>query len=342
MKPSRICIVGAHPPVHGGIAIHVQQLALSLIERGLSVRVLDPYANPCSLPRPSYLTQLGPVRPSLLTALAFAINKFKPDVVHIHASRLGRIGYALPLLRILTNRTPIVLTVHGAFGDSFKSYGILQRVVTVVSLQCTSKIIAVSAKVADDVAEYGRLARHAISVLPAYMESGPPTCGTLPLGQRTLFAVAAGNGTRIYRFEDVIRAAEVSGVKGPIALFIYGNIDETYMKELEIEVACSSSTTIVYNAGRASFVEALGNARIFVRPTEQDGDSVAVREALAAGCSVFATDVAKRPDACSLFRPRDVDELARLMATSIREPGTLSAFGDGSCVDDYLGIYSAL
>lgn len=51
-------------------------------------------------------------------------------------------------------------------------------------------------------------------------------------------------------------------------------------------------------------------ADLFLRPSNQDGDSVAVREAEFFGVPVIASDACWRPDACILFANRDPDDLA--------------------------------
>ncbi|HRU61231.1 MAG TPA: glycosyltransferase, partial [Bacteroidia bacterium] len=49
---------------------------------------------------------------------------------------------------------------------------------------------------------------------------------------------------------------------------------------------------------------------VYVRPTRSDGDALAVREALAAGVPVIASDVAPRPTGVTIFPSGKVDALA--------------------------------
>ena len=48
---------------------------------------------------------------------------------------------------------------------------------------------------------------------------------------------------------------------------------------------------------------------LFVRPTITDGDSVSVRECLYFGVPVLASNATKRPEACTLFKSRDFDDM---------------------------------
>jgi glycosyltransferase involved in cell wall biosynthesis len=67
---------------------------------------------------------------------------------------------------------------------------------------------------------------------------------------------------------------------------------------------------------------------VFARPTRADGDSVTVREALALGCRVVASDVGHRPPGCLLFPAGDAAALASSLEAAAsgprpgpREPG---------------------
>jgi glycosyltransferase involved in cell wall biosynthesis len=65
---------------------------------------------------------------------------------------------------------------------------------------------------------------------------------------------------------------------------------------------------------RAQALALMGAADVFVRPTLADGDSVSVREALALGCAVVATDVGNRPPEVRLVPAGDAAALADAMA----------------------------
>ena len=59
-----------------------------------------------------------------------------------------------------------------------------------------------------------------------------------------------------------------------------------------------------------SFVRLMEQSDIVLRPTNTDGDSLTVREALYLGKVVIASDVVNRPAGTILFRSRDIDDLA--------------------------------
>ncbi|HEY6004592.1 MAG TPA: glycosyltransferase, partial [Anaeromyxobacter sp.] len=75
--------------------------------------------------------------------------------------------------------------------------------------------------------------------------------------------------------------------------------------------------------GHGEVLGVLGACDVFVRPTRADGDSVSVREALALGCRVVASDVGHRPAGCLLFPAGDAAALAASLeaAASAPRPG---------------------
>jgi glycosyltransferase involved in cell wall biosynthesis len=68
---------------------------------------------------------------------------------------------------------------------------------------------------------------------------------------------------------------------------------------------------------------------VFVRPTLVDGDAVSVREAIALGRRVVATQVGTRPASVTLCAPADADDLARALTTSLAGPLPRAQADDG-------------
>jgi len=82
---------------------------------------------------------------------------------------------------------------------------------------------------------------------------------------------------------------------------------------------------------------------VFVRPTYFDGDASSVREALALGVPVVASDTDFRPDGVIKFRRGDADDLAdkviAALGTSTRNRTVASSSGS---LEQLLGIYQAV
>jgi glycosyltransferase involved in cell wall biosynthesis len=79
----------------------------------------------------------------------------------------------------------------------------------------------------------------------------------------------------------------------------------------------------IENLGELPHDQALAlfeRASVFVRPTFADGDAISVREALALGTPVVASDAAERPKGTFLFRTNDVDDLAEKLSEALVGP----------------------
>ena len=65
--------------------------------------------------------------------------------------------------------------------------------------------------------------------------------------------------------------------------------------------------------GSDHLVTLFARSTIYLRPTVQDGDAIAVREALAFGVPVVASDAAYRPKDAVIFRSRDSQDFERVV-----------------------------
>lgn len=68
---------------------------------------------------------------------------------------------------------------------------------------------------------------------------------------------------------------------------------------------------IFFMTGQKEMWPLFNKVDIFLRPTNTDGDSVSVREALYLNCKVIASDVCDRPKNTILFKNRNIDDLTR-------------------------------
>jgi len=79
----------------------------------------------------------------------------------------------------------------------------------------------------------------------------------------------------------------------------------------------------LYN-GPVDFVTLMTQCDLVLRPTNNDGDAVTIREALYFGLPVIASDAVQRPPGTILFRNRDVKDLMRRTVDVLRD-GTYRA-----------------
>jgi hypothetical protein len=87
----------------------------------------------------------------------------------------------------------------------------------------------------------------------------------------------------------------------------------------------------------------ISSCDVFVRPTLADGDSVSVREALAFGSAVVATQVGNRPAEVKLVAPGDADALAKGLLEAAGEisfrPSRMASAPAADSLDRILMLY---
>ena len=77
------------------------------------------------------------------------------------------------------------------------------------------------------------------------------------------------------------------------------------------------------------FYPVLKSGNIFVRPTNTDGDSVSLREALHYGMPTVASDAVPRPEGTILFRNRDLQSMVSAIRRQNRS--SIACGRKGSC-----------
>jgi glycosyltransferase involved in cell wall biosynthesis len=92
---------------------------------------------------------------------------------------------------------------------------------------------------------------------------------------------------------------------------------------------------------------AMTKSNVLLRTTQYDGDSIAIREALALGRPVIATDTGMRPDGVRLIPIGDVDALQAAIEDCLAEPQASqhrppAVRGQDSNIDAVLNIYNEL
>ena len=301
-----VLIVGPYPPPLGGVSSHVRQVALELRAAGYRLGVIDHFGGRRA-PAPVVASlRRNPAR------YLFELPRWRSQVVHYHHAGRTSILLSAALARRARRQARWVITVHNR---SLTPDGPPTRVRSRLirwALNQFDHVIAVSREVQLGLAEY--LPGRAISVLPAF--AGVEEAGTGSLEEETRRFVVSGGATLIisaYRvrldrsggdiyglgfaaqlFESL--AAEIGDLR--LALFLargpHNRATRRYVSESYRRLERAYPGRIRLAIGEP-LVPAFGPTTIYLRPTQTDGDAVSVREALALGVPVLASDVAARP-----------------------------------------------
>jgi glycosyltransferase involved in cell wall biosynthesis len=164
-----------------------------------------------------------------------------------------------------------------------------------------------------------------IVVLPAFLpEDGagsvPEEITAASEGRRLI--VASGYGERHYGFDDAIEAvARLAEGRQDVclALCLYHKYDGDYVEHLRQRAESVGSVVLVKDMTPQDFNAVLQRASLYLRCTTRDGDAVAVREALAWGVPVIATDCVPRPDGVGTYRHGDWGALHQAAGRALAE-----------------------
>jgi glycogen(starch) synthase len=334
----QVLLVGGYPPLYGGVNVHVQRLAAALSEH-VEVRVLD-YLRDTRAGWDSevpYVYRAGHVhlRRSRVLRIVWRLSRFDCDLVHFHAGSLSNFALlALPMLLVLPRSSRKVLTIHsGSMPAQVRSASTARRLLLTGILGCFDLIICVSSDIQDAVASLCPMAPTRVipAFLPPVMRSDPAIDKTIRQlrmqGVERVFVVS-GFAKSYYGFHVVLDALEtheyLAGRIGIVFAF-YSHYDEPYHRSVVERLGSLQVKGVSFdNLDPERFAFLLSQTDGIIRPTDRDGDSIAVREARAMGKQVIASDCVERPLGTLLFETMSADSLATALRLALddREAGT--------------------
>lgn len=327
----KIVLVGSYPPPHHGMSVYLERL-YGALSADFEVAVVDPYGLPAANDVAA-VVRCGPPRsPRALGAL----RRQRARVVHFHVAAMDAFLWsAYPLLFAVGRRARPLLTIHsGSFVGRFSRGPAWRRALLRDLMSRFFRIVTVSEEQYRFLRGLG-VESERLRIIPAFL---PPRSSESPRAREAMAAlsgctrilVASGVGLPLYGFHvllDALAAAAGDGRSG-VLLCLYKAYDESYLSELRRRAPPNVSLAIVRDLGPDEFAWILGRCDAYVRPTDRDGDAVALREALYYGKPVVASDCVERPAGVRLFKTGDAGSLAEALATAA-EPAACVERDDG-------------
>jgi hypothetical protein len=135
-----------------------------------------------------------------------------------------------------------------------------------------------------------------VRVVTPFDPTGAPIEGAVDRDPHAM-ALATNAGLEHYNADLGIEVGRLVRAEWPdstLAILAYGN-DGPELAKLRARVAAEPWVTMSFDVPPAEVSGVLQQVGTFLRPTSWDGDSVIVREALASGARVVASDVSPRP-----------------------------------------------
>lgn len=324
MRVTRAVLAGFYPPPFAGEPVHVKQLAQLLRDHGLSVEILNLNRHA----RSSSEYHSARRRWALLWKLFTLADR--TSILHLHTNGHSRKSWLMILVASLVARlrgTRAVLTLHSGLLPGYVSgFGGARRRLGRWILGSFTRVVCVNSEISRAVQRLG-IAGGRIIVIPAFLgvagtaELAPPDRMLIREFRPLLVAVAGGEQDPERGLAIVLRAVQqlVALIPGLGAVLMGWQVGPKTRPLIE-ELGLVRRAVCLGEVSHDRCLAFLRAGDVVVRSTFVDGDAITVREALAFGVPVVASDTDFRPDGATLFRKGDVDDLVAKLRQVLAAP----------------------
>ncbi|MEI6378720.1 MAG: glycosyltransferase family 4 protein [Candidatus Falkowbacteria bacterium] len=322
------------PATSGGVERYVEDLAVRIAARGVQAVVYT---------RPYYtapgLTNYNGVKlvslPSIKTKHLDAISHSFLAVVHavwqrydvIHFQSIGP-ALVIWLPRLLSPKTRIVSTLQSRDYEHQKWNGLSRwflRLGEKFMCHFSHEVVVVTESMRDYVrAEYGLEALYIPNGANHYDAVGADelSAWSLEPGQ---YIAYIGRLVRHKGVHHLIAAYnQLSENKLPLVIVGDGAFTDRYVDELKALAGDSSKIIFTGRQSGSALAELYANARLFVQPSESEGLSLALLEAMSRGVPVLVSSISENLEAIGdtgfIFENKSVDDLREKLRFILSEP----------------------
>jgi glycosyltransferase involved in cell wall biosynthesis len=343
----------------GGPALHVAYLSAGLAERGYETTLVAG-----SLARGegsmAYVAEglgveivrldalsreISPIRDALsIFRLARLIREQRPRILHTHTAKAGTVGRLAALLAGDARPEVVVHTFHGhvlrGYFGPLKSgaFRLLERLLARV----TTRLIAVSPQVRDDLVALGVAPAEKFSVVRLGIElgerletaeGGAEARARLGIGTERFVVGWVGRMTGVKRTDDVLEALRLLRERGvdAVLLLVGDGPDRQHVEHRASELGIVRHCLFLgYQEDVSGWYRAFD---AMILPSANEGTPVVAIEALAAGRPVVATSVGGVPDVVRegvdgfLVPMGDTEALAERLARLAEDPALRARMG---------------
>lgn len=319
----RIYLIGQKgiPAVGGGVENHVDNLARKLVESGHQVyaytrynytdKKLKEYQGVKLIPLPSISTKsLDAISHTFLAVLNFIFRRPKADVIHFHS-----IGPAslIWLVKLFRPRVKVVFTFHSQCYHNSKWGKLAQFYLLLgerIGSRLADEVIVVSKSLKKYVEEkYNRTAHYIPNGvdLPKILEANliKEKWGL----NKDSYLVSISRLVRNKGIEHLINAYNQIKTDKKLVIVGDGNFSDSLKK------LAADNNNIIFTGQQSGQIlgELFSNAALFIQPSEAEGLSISLLEAISYRLPILISDIEANvevmgPDAFS-FANRDVEDL---------------------------------
>lgn len=303
----RILLISPMLPGIGGVSVSSHRLLLNLKKDGFNAQAFNIRFREMAHNTPAYLFLRFLIIPF------YIIFNHKFDIIHCHVPGVLRKLY-ISLFKPFYHGAKLIFTIHG---DAFP---LVTNRFAQKALEKADKIICV--KPGDSENLPSQLKSKSVDI-PAFIlpriidetyipQSILSFCKKSKEESLLIFngaAIVSEKYNDLYGFCDMLDAFDLLEHRGEYKLLMVQNgvpnnqESETLMKRVKLRI--KSKPNIKFVEGEEfELCPLFRYAKLYVRPTKTDGDSLSIREALAMGCNVVASNVVCRPKGVIVYNDR--------------------------------------
>ncbi len=332
VRPRRPIIVVSPGGVHGqgGIGRHVRYTRQAWQRLALDppLVVLDSYGSR-SMP------------------LSFAVCAFRllgrlitgrAGLVHLHMAADGSVVRKLLLARLAACfGVPVVVHVHGSrFAEFLSEIGPFARAALAREMRRASRVVTLGAGWRETLSRSLSLDPATVSVMPNAVPIGAAAPRTAGEGCRIVFLGRVGSRKGVPELLDALAALDEPGLAWSATIAGDGEVEEFRNRAVALSLGERVAFTGWLPEDRAR--DLLASADLLVLPSRNEGQPMAIIEAMAAGLPVVASTVGAIPEMVRdgknglLVPPGDVGALQRALHRLVTDAAERSRLGTAARV----------
>lgn len=330
MGEQRALWVSTSTHTRGGIASYVRAMQQTSLWTEWNIRHVTTHGDGTAV-RKVGVFALGTMR------FVGELIRFRPDVIHLHASTRG--SFIRKAILFWINRvtgTPVVLHMHGSgFPEDYENAPRMVRTLTRATLSRAGAFVALGQMWADRMREIAPAAR--ILAIPNGVRLATPVDQQTGEPVRVVFLGRIGDHKGTFKLIDAWAKlvcergfGDTEANSATLTIAGDGEVDRArqYVREL-----CVDATVDVHGWLSEDEVAALlDRAQVLVLPSRNEGQPMAVLEAMARGLCVIVSDVGGLPemigaDGGILIPPDDAEAIAAALRQVIPDRELRARYG---------------
>jgi glycogen(starch) synthase len=313
----KLLLVGPYPPPHGGVSVHIAELKRRAAHQGIPCRVLN--TDRAAEPSPHYI----PVRRAGGFLFQLVQHALRGWTIHIHTNGHNLKSWLVAFAGGLAGRLGpgSLLTLHSGKLPEYLQASRRRQWLARLTCRHFRQITCVSPQLRQAVEGLG-VPSSRIEVLPAF-QGLTKHSGQWSLSPRfekwfeshdPVFCLTGSNSPE-YGVELLVQAIArmADRYKNAGCLLIGLGEEAKNVRHLIDQQNLTRSVLMLGDVPHDECLHVISRSVALIRPTFADGDSISVREALALGVPVIASNVTTRPEGTILFETGNSDDLMKKM-----------------------------